>query len=60
MLPTGLPEEFRRAEALLKRGECPSEDDLRYICQTDPIWLEYLGPSEKQQAIDCWEEYEEI
>ena len=56
---SGYPLAFRRAESLLRRGECPNEDDLRYICQIDPIWLDYLGASEKDKAIECWQEYAE-
>lgn len=59
MVTRGFPDEFNRAEELLKLGECPAENDLKFICETDPIWLDYLGPSEREKALECWEEYQE-
>lgn len=48
-------EEFLRARRRLRRGQCPTERDLKHVY--DQGWDSHLGASEKELAEKCKQEY---
>lgn len=48
-------EAFLRARKLLRRGECPSQQDLEHIYEQG--WETHLGYSERELAEQCMRDY---
>ncbi|MFM5958049.1 MAG: hypothetical protein ACKOQ2_12950 [Dolichospermum sp.] len=48
-------EAFLRARKALRRGKCPSEQDIEHIYQQG--WETHLGETEKELLEQCRKEY---
>jgi hypothetical protein len=50
-------EAFLRARKALRRGKCPSEQDIEHIYQQG--WETHLGETEKELLEQCRKEYDD-